>query len=115
MRTLTTLALCLAQLAALVAWKFYGIEAAGNLLLFWVWFFAIVGIMAFFLPAQSPAAPKSRVRRFFSTFTCGVLLVALAWYGHFVSAAFFVLGWLGLCMFGSRFDDDGLPREKGPA
>ncbi|WP_029046229.1 hypothetical protein [Cupriavidus sp. amp6] len=39
-----------AEISLLVAWKGFGVDAAGNLLLFWLWFCTVVGTLLWLAP-----------------------------------------------------------------
>ena len=91
-----------------IAWKFHGVEQAGNLLQFWLWSVSVLGLVFMFAPARGAVAPRLKGLRIFSN-TMGVaILCALAWFGHFVLAVFYALGAFGFAVYRSQFDDEGV-------
>ncbi|SMG01049.1 hypothetical protein [Burkholderia singularis] len=94
--------------AAFVAWKGFGIDAAGNVLMFWLSFISVIGIL---LLAALPRdfgpqsdVPKSAFRRSVESISTIAMIAALAWYGHFVMAGFYVLGQAEFVWYRSRLD-----------
>jgi hypothetical protein len=102
------------EFGMLTLWKGYGMTPAGNVLLFWIWLSAIVGIFSLFSKPTSPGEPKSRLRSAVSGITDIALISALAWFGYFVTATFFVLGVIGWQAYRSKFDADGRPLPQKP-
>ncbi|WP_261526131.1 hypothetical protein [Burkholderia multivorans] len=96
---LASIAVMALEAAAFIAWKRFGINAAGNVLLFWLWFLAVTGVLVLvFLPRdyeRKNAAPKSALRTAMSIASTVSMIAALAWFGHFVVAAFYTLGQFG--------------------
>ncbi|VVE82870.1 hypothetical protein [Pandoraea sputorum] len=80
------------EAAFFVAWKGFDVQAAGNVLMFWIWFISILVILAYF--ATTPQTPKaySGARTVLSVISMIAITGALAWFGHFVTAAFYIFG-----------------------
>jgi hypothetical protein len=94
---------------ALIAWKRFGNEPVGNVLLFWLWLSASMGILAGLSKPTAPTTPKSAARFTIEALSAVALTVALAWYGYFVTGAFFTLGQLSILSYRTQFDDAGNP------
>lgn len=95
-------------LAAGYAWKFLGMEGAGNLLAAFLWFAGAIGV---FMICSEPKSARSYVTpRFVAAYgwACYWLLMAgLLWFGHFGYAALLGLMALGMQVYGARFNADG--------
>lgn len=94
----------------LYAWKVRGIDPAGNLFLFWMWFVAAVGCVLLLIPrkyAAKTTQPKIPSLQICDLATEIILIGLLAWFGHFVLAAFYVAGLLGRAANSSMYDQSG--------
>lgn len=104
-------------LGALYAWKVDGIQTAGNLLQFWLWFLVIVACLIAAIPNKDlPAAvPPRQVILSTVNLTCWLVMIgALAAFGHFVLAGFLVWMLIVLRTNRARYDDAGNLKAKEP-
>lgn len=94
----------------LYAWKVRGIDPAGNLFLFWMWFVAAVGCILLLIPRKYAAKtthPKIPSLQICDLATEIILVGLLAWFGHFVLAAVYVVGLLGRAANSNMYDQSG--------
>ncbi|PUA16842.1 hypothetical protein C7W93_22945 [Glaciimonas sp. PCH181] len=88
---ITSSSICI---ALLYAWKLQNINVAGNLLLFWLWFISAAFIAVLFVPEELAKIP--RCSKNFARFNLCISLLmtfAMVWFGHFLTAGFYMLGW----------------------
>lgn len=88
-----------AEAGFFVAWKGLSIEAAGNVLLFWIWFISILGVCMLFVSKSPQPRSQSTLRTALEAISSVLMAISLAWYGLFVTAAFYVLGQIGIWSF----------------
>ncbi|VVD90864.1 hypothetical protein PCO31110_01612 [Pandoraea communis] len=82
------------EAAFFVAWKGFDIQAAGNVLMFWIWFMSILVTLASIVVDPLPPKAYSSVRAVLAAISILALAGSLAWFGHFVTAAIYVFGQL---------------------
>lgn len=80
------------EAAFFVAWKGFGIPAAGNVFMFWIWFMTVLVTLAYLVADPIPPKAYSQPRIVLSALSVLALTGALAWFGHFITAAFYVFG-----------------------
>lgn len=77
-------------------WQVEGMDQAGNVFMFMVWFVGVGGVLMFF--AGKPKASDYRTRLLVHRwFCCAATLSFLAgtiWAGHIVAACFYTFGWI---------------------
>lgn len=73
-------------------WQIKGVEQAGNVFIFYVWFIGIAGTLTVFIPATAndytPRTPIQRVIRFAVT---PLVLVGTLWAGHIFAASVYAI------------------------
>lgn len=80
--------------ALLYAWKMAAIDVAGNLLLFWLWLTSLAFIAGLFDPDAIAQRPhRMRSLECFTHIASLVMTFVLVWFGHFATAAVFMIGW----------------------
>lgn len=117
-RWMISLAISAATFSCLYAWKVHGINPAGNLFLFWMWFVAVMGCVLLFMPRKYMAKttyPQSPLLGALFRIEGGILIALLVWFGNFVLAVFFVIGLFGRIAYASYYDRDGKLKEVGHA
>jgi hypothetical protein len=103
-RWLTSISINLACAALFYLWKFEAVEQAGNVVMFWLWFVAALGITLGFATPSDRSAPRIRALEHFN-FAFGIAtLVALAAYGHFVLATLYLVSMFCIAAYRSRLD-----------
>lgn len=117
-RWLISLAISAATFSCLYAWKVHGIDPAGNLFLFWMWFVAAMGCVLLFTPRKymsKTTYPKNSFLAALSWIEGLILIALLVWFGSFVLAVFFVIGLFGRIAYASAYDCDGKLKDVGHA
>jgi hypothetical protein len=104
-----------AQWGLVFGWKAIGMPAAGNVLQFWLWFEVAAGVSLLFTKPRAPIAPKSRLRSFVARVSTLAMIAALAWFAHFVLAAFYAIAQACIAAHYAQYGADGLPLEKEAA
>ena len=94
------------------AWKFEGSEGSGNIVLFWFWFSAVVGILVMFAPASGRQPKRVKWIEAFNSTTFVLFVLAFACFGHFALAACSALSAVGWRIYRDKFDDEGMPLPK---
>lgn len=100
--------------AALYAWQILGIERAGNVFVFWMWF---VGVLFFvsFLALPNPPKKRARKNRVLLCLNLSAWLFftgALVWLGYVFLPSVLVFGLIGTHALESKYDDEGNLRAK---
>lgn len=114
-RWVTTLAINILELVALTAWAVWGNEPAGRLLTFWVWFLAVVFVLASLAPARSTRPLKIRLLSFICGCQTVLLIAGLVSFGHAALATAATVAALAAAYVQSQYDDDGFPLDRGAA
>lgn len=88
--------------ALFYVWQVNGIEQAGNVAVFWVWFMVVIKILAGASADKTTFADKPRPAGFvwYHAVTEVALISALVWVGYVWLPAFYLLG--SLMMEGAR-------------
>lgn len=109
LKTITMRAL---MVGAMVAWKGYGIENAGNLLVFLIWLGSSIAVIAAFSDAKDIIPVLTDKQKTFNELFRMAILFSLAWYGHFGLAAVHLIGVMCAMAYQSKFDANGVPLVK---
>lgn len=116
-RWTTILVAAAVELGALYAWKFAGIEPAGNLLTFLIWVVFTLSLITFLMPRDtypSTFLPRAKGTRTFGIAADLLLIVGLVWFGHFVLATAWLFVLLSALSFLSCYDAAGQRKPKEP-
>lgn len=95
------------------AWKVDGVENAGNLLQFLLWFWAVAGLVCGLSSPKGTVSHPDAVLLVTGRASALVLILALAWYGHSILALTYLLGWAGRSVYRGKFGADGKPLPPG--
>ena len=96
MSKLSTIAITLSVNAMLGAafylWQVKGIEQAGNVFIFYVWFIGVIGSMLIFsTPTANDYQPRTAVNNL-SRFICSpLILIGTLWAGHIFAATVYAI------------------------
>ena len=85
-------------------WQFKGVEQAGNVFLFLLWFFGIVGMLAgMFLPTDAKLYRRSHpIQSVVARLCTLVILFGAVWAGHPIAATFYLLGACGAYAYNEK-------------
>lgn len=76
-------------------WQFEGVERAGDVFMFMIWFCGIGGLLVLFLPASADQhKERYPAHVVFSALATLAFLFGVIWAGHIVAAAFYLIGCL---------------------
>lgn len=85
-------------------WQIEGMEQAGSVFMFMIWFCGVGGILV--MVAGSPKAkdhkPRLLIHRWLSCVATLSFLVGTIWAGHIVAACFYALSWVVMRGYGDR-------------
>jgi hypothetical protein len=105
-----------AFLGCLYAWKFRGIEGAGNVVACYLWVCAVLAgvlLIAALKGLTEAPPPVNRFGRFVGRFADLVAAVVLVWFGHFVLAA--LVGFARFRVWAYRHEADKKAAERKSA
>lgn len=92
-----------ASFILLYLWKIEGMNAAGNLLLFWLWLGVVLWTwVVFFGDGTDNFSPRVKSLDSFHVLTSIMLIAALVWFDHFVTASFYTWGLMARSAYVSR-------------
>lgn len=101
---------------ALFAWQVKGVEQAGSLFVFWMWFVAILFSLNFF-GSNKPPEKRARKSRALLCLNLPVWLfftAALVWAGYAFLPSVMVFGLIATHALQSKYDDQGnLKKSEG--
>lgn len=85
-------------------WQFKGIEQAGNVFLFLLWFIGIAGMLiGMFLPPDAKLYRRNHPAHSVVARICAlVILFGAVWAGHPIAATFYLLGVCGVLAYNAR-------------
>lgn len=73
-------------------WQIEGIEQAGNIFMFWVWFFGITGSLLLFVPpTANDYTPRTFARGVFRFTVMPLTLLGTLWAGHIFAATVYAI------------------------
>lgn len=100
--------------SCLYAWHVEGIEQAGNVFIFWMWFAATLFALHLVLLVSPPneRPPKNPALAVLNTSAWFFFIVSLVWTGYVTLPAFLVFGLVVERVFESRYDSDGSLKPK---
>lgn len=88
----TTLAINAFILGMYYLWQFEGIEQAGNVFMFWVWFIGVVGTILVFIPATAnDYMPRTAIQKVFRFIVSPLILLGTIWAGHIFAATVYAI------------------------
>ncbi|MFT0533964.1 hypothetical protein ACMHYJ_14215 [Castellaniella hirudinis] len=100
---------------ALYAWQVLGVEQAGNVFIFWMWFVAILFSFSFLasfdLPKKLPR--KNRLLTWMNLSVWLFFIGALVWIGYVFLPSVLVFGLLATHILQSKYDKDGNLKAEG--
>ncbi len=97
----------------LIAWKEWGIEGAGNLLVFALWCLCVLWVIAMLMPAVKQSKVRSEGQLAFINIYRIAMVGALAWYGHPGLAVLFLIGAFAVEVEMKKYDERGMPVAAG--
>jgi uncharacterized membrane protein len=110
-RWLTSLAINFALAGLFYLWKFHGLDAAGNVVMFWLWLMVIAGILMAFVPPNIQSAPRIRSLERINVAWGVVVLAVLVAFAHFILASFYLLSMLCIAVYRDRLDTSEKRKE----
>ena len=73
-------------------WQFKGVEQAGNVFIFYVWFIGIVGTLMIFIPATAnDYMPRTAIQRVIRFVVLPSILIGAIWAGHIFAATVYAI------------------------
>lgn len=73
-------------------WQFKGVEQAGNVYLFWVWFVGMVGTLAVFIPTTAnDYKPRTALQHMIRFIVSPLIILATVWAGHIFAATVYAI------------------------
>lgn len=75
-------------------WQFEGVERAGDVFMFMIWFCGLGGLIVLFGSASAEQYRERYVIHvLFSRLATGAFLIGTIWAGHTVAAVFYLIAW----------------------
>ena len=91
-KELTVLAIHVFIAGMYYLWQMEGVEQAGNIFIFWVWFVGVAGsISIFIVPTANDYRPRTLIRGFIRFVVAPLTLLATLWAGHIAAATFYAI------------------------
>ncbi len=109
---LKTIALRAIMATSLIAWKFYGIENAGNLFAAITWLMSAIALLMTLDKPTAITVVLTPAQKSFAEWYRWALLLVLAWYGLYLLGVVYLIGALCTLAHQAKFDRNGVPLAK---
>ncbi|WP_322997166.1 hypothetical protein [Castellaniella sp.] len=108
-------ALHIAAGAALYAWRVLGVEQAGNVFIFWMWFVAILFSFSFLASFDLPKKRlrKNRLLTWMNLSAWLFFVGTLVWIGYVFLPSVLAFGLIAAHILQSKYDKDGNLKAEG--
>lgn len=91
-KELTVLAIHVFIAGMYYLWQIEGVEQAGNVFIFYVWFIGIAGTLTVFIPAtENDYTPRTVIQRVIRFAVAPLVLVGTLWAGHIFAASVYAI------------------------
>jgi hypothetical protein len=103
-KSLSPIALMALMTALFVAWQVYGIDGAHNVITFWVYSCAVLGVLGLCVTPSKPMPKRGPIIRWIVAASNVATIVAFAWVGRFDFASMWAFSVITTLIYREKAD-----------